>query len=96
MSITPVTSAANGTLKRLRSLREKKYRRAEGLFLAEGLRITTEALEAGWVPEILVFAAGKQLWRKRLPAQSYTAPVVAGERVFVIQFVKNRSDDLVG
>lgn len=59
MSITIVTSAANTTLKRLRSLREKKYRRAEGLFLAEGLRITTEALDAGWLPEILVFAEGK-------------------------------------
>ncbi|MBS3962347.1 MAG: RNA methyltransferase [Sandarakinorhabdus sp.] len=46
-------------LKRLRSLREKKYRRAEGLFLAEGLRICTEALDAGWVPRVLVFAAGK-------------------------------------
>jgi outer membrane protein assembly factor BamB len=34
--------------------------------------------------DLLVFAAGKQLWRKRLPAQSYTAPVVAGERVFVL------------
>lgn len=57
--ITSVTSAANATLKRLRSLREKKYRRAEGLFLAEGLRICTEALEAGWVPRVLVFAEGK-------------------------------------
>jgi len=46
-------------LKRLRSLREKKYRRAEGLFLAEGLRICTEALDAGWVPHVLVFAEGK-------------------------------------
>ena len=34
--------------------------------------------------DLLVFAAGKELWRKRLPAQSYTAPVVAGERVFVL------------
>ena len=57
--ITSVTSAANATLKRLRSLREKKYRRTEGLFLAEGLRICTEALEAGWVPRVLVFAEGK-------------------------------------
>ena len=57
--ITTVTSASNATLKRLRSLREKKYRRAEGLFLAEGLRICTEALEAGWVPRVLVFAEGK-------------------------------------
>lgn len=55
---TPVTAASNSTLKRLRSLKEKKYRRAEGLFLAEGLRITTEALEAGWLPEILLFASG--------------------------------------
>lgn len=56
--IISVTSASNSTLKRLRSLREKKYRRAEGLFLAEGLRITTEALDAGWLPEILLFASG--------------------------------------
>lgn len=57
--ITQVTSSSNTTLKRLRSLREKKYRRAEGLFLAEGLRICTEALDAGWVPKILLFAAAK-------------------------------------
>jgi TrmH family RNA methyltransferase len=57
--LTYVTSGANATLKRLRSLREKKYRRAEGLFLAEGLRICTEALEAGWVPRVLVYAGAK-------------------------------------
>lgn len=57
--IESVTSAANTTLKRLRSLNEKKYRQREGLFLAEGLRICTEALDAGWVPEILLFAHGR-------------------------------------
>ena len=57
--IIRATSASNATLKRLRSLREKKYRKAEGLFLAEGLRICTEALQAGWIPEILLFAEGK-------------------------------------
>ncbi len=57
--ITRVTSAANTTLKRLRSLREKKYRAREGLFLAEGLRICTEALDAGWIPKLLLFADGK-------------------------------------
>ena len=51
-----LTSPANPTLKRIRSLREKKYRRSEGLFLAEGLRIVAEAVEAGVVPELLVFA----------------------------------------
>ena len=34
-----VTAFSNATVKRLRSLRDKKARRAEGLFLAEGLRI---------------------------------------------------------
>lgn len=51
-----LTSPANSTLKRIRSLHEKKYRRSEGLFLAEGLRIVAEAVEAGVVPELLVFA----------------------------------------
>ncbi len=34
--------------------------------------------------DLQVFAAGQELWRKRLPAQSYTAPLLAGERVFVL------------
>lgn len=50
-----LTSPSNPTLKRLRSLREKKFRRSEGLFLAEGLRIVAEAVDAGIVPEIIVF-----------------------------------------
>ena len=44
-------------MKRLRSLREKKARRAEGLFLAEGLRILTEARDSGRLPEIVAFSA---------------------------------------
>ena len=50
-----LTSPSNPTLKRLRSLHEKKFRRADGRFLAEGLRIVAEAVEAGVVPEVLVF-----------------------------------------
>ncbi len=53
-----LTSPANPTLKALRALHEKKYRRADGRFLAEGLRIVAEALEVGLVPEVLVFAQG--------------------------------------
>ncbi|WP_448585361.1 TrmH family RNA methyltransferase [Thermaurantiacus sp.] len=55
-----ITSAQNPRLKRLRSLREKKYRQREGLFLAEGLRVVTEAVEAGWPLAALVFAAGRE------------------------------------
>lgn len=56
MSPELVTSHSNPMIKRLKSLWQKKYRRQEGLFLAEGLRIVAEAVEAGWVPQCLVFA----------------------------------------
>ena len=52
-----VTAFSNATVKLLRSLRDKKARRAEGLFLAEGLRILTEARDSGRLPEIVVFSA---------------------------------------
>jgi TrmH family RNA methyltransferase len=51
-----VTAFSNTTVKRLRSLRDKKGRRAEGLFLAEGLRILTEARDSGRLPEIVAFS----------------------------------------
>lgn len=51
-----ISGFSNPLVKRVRSLRDKKFRRAEGLFLAEGLRILTEALEAGAVPEMLWYA----------------------------------------
>lgn len=51
-----VTAFGNATVKRLRSLRDKKHRRAEGLFLAEGLRIIAEAHECGRLPEVIAFS----------------------------------------
>lgn len=51
--IREITGFSNPLVKRVRSLRDKKFRRAEGLFLAEGLRILTEALDAGAAPEML-------------------------------------------
>jgi TrmH family RNA methyltransferase len=51
-----ITAFSNTTVKRLRSLRDKKGRRAEGLFLAEGLRILTEARDSGRLPEIVAFS----------------------------------------
>lgn len=52
-----ITAYSNPLIKRARSLREKRHRRVEGRFLAEGLRILTEAREAGRLPEQLFFAA---------------------------------------
>ena len=51
-----VTAFTNTTVKRLRSLRDKKARREEGLFLAEGLRIIAEARDSGMLPEIVAFS----------------------------------------
>ena len=51
-----ITSFSNESVKRVRSLRDKKHRRIEGRFLAEGLRLLTEALDSGHVPELLLMA----------------------------------------
>jgi len=51
-----VTAFSNATVKRLRALRDKKARKAEGLFLAEGLRIIAEARDSGRLPEIVMFS----------------------------------------
>jgi TrmH family RNA methyltransferase len=51
-----VTAFSNSTVKLLRSLRDKKARRTEELFLAEGLRILTEARDSGMLPEIVAFS----------------------------------------
>lgn len=54
----PITAFSNPLVKDTRALRDKKHRRETGLFMAEGLRILTEAREAGHVPVTLFFASG--------------------------------------
>ena len=51
-----ITGFSNPTVKMLRSLRDKKHRRQQRRFLAEGLRLLTDAREAGRLPEMLVMA----------------------------------------
>src|SRR5436190_1147526 len=51
-----ITAFSNPLVKQARGLRDRKNRRAEGLFLAEGLRILTEAREAGILPQRLFFS----------------------------------------
>ena len=55
-----ITGYSNPTVKFVRSLREKKYRRLERKFLAEGLRLLTDAREGGRLPEILLMAQGRE------------------------------------
>ena len=52
-----ITGFSNPTVKYLRCLRDKKHRKREGKFLAEGLRLLTDARESGRLPEILVMSA---------------------------------------
>ena len=52
-----VTAYSNPLVKYARDLRDKRHRREAGQFLAEGLRILTEAREAGRVPRTLFYAA---------------------------------------
>ena len=56
-----ITSFSNETVKRLRSLRDKKARREDGLFLAEGLRILAEARDMGRLPEIIAYSDRAQV-----------------------------------
>ena len=71
-----VTAFSNATVKRLRSLRDKKARRAEGLFLAEGLRIIAEARDSGRLPQIIAFSAEGA--RHPLAAEIIAATEAAG------------------
>jgi TrmH family RNA methyltransferase len=71
-----ITAFSNSTVKLLRSLRDKKARRAEGLFLAEGLRILTEARDSGRLPEIVAFSAEGA--RHPLAAEIIAATEAAG------------------
>ena len=71
-----ITAFSNPAVKLLRSLRDKKARRAEGLFLAEGLRILTEARDSGRLPEILAFSA--EGGRHPLAAEIIAATEAAG------------------
>ena len=53
-----ITSTANPLVKRIRALRRKKARAGEGVFLAEGIAVTIEALDSSAQLERLLVAPG--------------------------------------
>ena len=77
-----ITSAGNAEIKRLRSLHERKYRRKEGMFLAEGVRIVTEACQLGHLPSRLVITSGRTADRGVAPL--IDACMGAGGRVLTV------------
>ncbi|GAA4775906.1 RNA methyltransferase [Stakelama sediminis] len=70
-----ITAYSNPLVKRMRTLRDKRHRKAEGLFLAEGLRILTEAREAGHLPRYCFFAGDSE---QHPLVQALIGPVEAG------------------
>ena len=52
-----ITSLANPTVKAARALHMRKAREESGQFLAEGLKIVTEAVELGRPPRVLLYSA---------------------------------------
>ena len=55
-----ITGFSNPTVKAIRGLRDKKHRREERRFLAEGLRLLTDARESSRIPETLLMATGRE------------------------------------
>jgi len=73
---TQITSTQNPQFKALRSLRLRKYRQRERLYLIEGIRIVEEALTNGapletlvYAPELLISERAQALVERLEPAQ---------------------------
>ena len=80
--LTLITSASNQEIKRLRSLHERKYRKQTGWFLAEGLRICTEALQQGFAPKRLLYEEDRN--KDPLISNLISACVKEGGRVLPV------------
>ena len=68
-----ITSLANPIVKEIRGLALAKNRKESGLFLAEGLKLVADAVEAGWTLRTLVHAsaAASQPLVQRLSATAH-------------------------
>jgi TrmH family RNA methyltransferase len=56
-AVKQITSLANPIVKEIRGLALAKNRKASGLFVAEGLKLVADAIEAGWTIHSLVHAS---------------------------------------
>lgn len=71
--VKQVTSLANPLIKEIRSLALKKNRDGQKRFIAEGLKLVTDALDGGWPLHVLVFA-------KRMAGEQHLQAVAATAR----------------
>ena len=95
MSARQVTSLTNPTVKAVRALHMRKEREQTGLFLAEGLKLTTDALDLGHTPKTLLYgpeAAGQPLLRRAAEATAAGGgDVVEGSRA-ILEKVSRRDN----
>ena len=75
-----ITAFSNPLVKYARDLRDKRHRRAARQFLAEGLRILTEARETGRLPRTL-FYAGVSAGHPLVHALSVDVETAGGESI---------------
>jgi RNA methyltransferase, TrmH family len=77
-----VTSLTNPTVKAVRALHLRKEREETGLFVAEGLKIVTEAVELGHAPRILMY--GQEAQSHPLLRRAIDATRAAGGEVIEV------------
>ena len=82
--ITTLTSLKNDLVKRAASLKMKKYRQKEGLFLLEGKRAVEEALASGWTIRALFFTRLPEGWEQQAENSSlpwYEVPLPVLQKI---------------
>ncbi len=82
MTVRQITSLANDTVKAVRGLHLRKEREESGLFLAEGLKIITDAVEQNQAPRILLY--GPDARDHPLLRQAVAATSAAGGEVLEV------------
>ncbi len=95
MSARQVTSLTNPTVKAVRALHMRKEREDTGLFLAEGLKLTTDALDLGHTPKILLYgpeAAGQGLLQRAAEATAATGGDVVEVSRAILEKVSRRDN----
>jgi TrmH family RNA methyltransferase len=73
-----ITSSSNPLIKRIKRLRQKKYRQQEGVFFAEGLRVVLAAVEHGAAIETIVYS--RELLTSKIALDMLAEQEAAGTR----------------
>jgi RNA methyltransferase, TrmH family len=84
----PITSVQNPTIKLIRSLADKKFRREHNLFVAEGLAMLERAMAKGWTPMHLLATRPPGLWDD-------VKPLLVSDKVMAELSAQNNPHDVL-